>query len=60
MIHSVAPITKISRLLVKEEESELWEEMKEAGVGGIFSKGGGEVAEVTCYRFVWFTFGPFG
>ena len=47
-------ITKIFRQLVKEEEPKLWEEMKEAGVGGIFSKGGGEVTEVTCYRFVWF------
>ena len=43
---------KFSRRLVREDESELWEEMKEAGVGGIFSKGGEEFSEITLYRLV--------
>ena len=38
------------RQLAREEESELWEEMKEAGVGGIFEKSGEEVAKITLYR----------
>ena len=42
----------MTRQLAREEESELWEEMKEAGVGGIFSRGGKEVSEITFYRLV--------
>ena len=38
------------RQLCKEEEPELWEEMKEEGVLGIFSKAGKEVAEITFFR----------
>jgi len=41
-----------TRRLVREEESDLWKEMKEAGVGGIFSRGGEEVSEITLYRLV--------
>ena len=38
------------RQLCKEEEPELWEEMKEEGVLGIFSKAGKEVAEISFFR----------
>ena len=38
------------RQLCKEEEPELWEEMKEEGVLGTFSKAGKEVAEITFFR----------
>ena len=41
---------QLPRQLAREEESELWEEMKEAGVGGIFEKSGEEVAKITLYR----------
>jgi len=41
-----------TRQLCKEEEPELWEEMKEEGVLGIFSKAGKEVAEITFFRLV--------
>ena len=43
---------KFSRQLARGEDSELWEEMKESGMGGIFSKGE-EVSEITFYRLVW-------
>ena len=41
------------RQLAREDESELWEEMKKAGVEGIFSRRGDEVSEITLYRLVW-------
>ena len=44
------PDDMFRRQLCKEEEPELWEEMKEEGVLGIFSKAGKEVAEITFFR----------
>ena len=42
---------KFFRQLVRKDELELWEEMKKAGVGGIFSRSGDEVSEITLYRY---------
>ena len=42
---------KFSRQLARGEDTELWEEMKASGMGGIFSKGE-EVSEITFYRLV--------